>query len=364
MSLSASNEPSDVHWERRYLLSSPASETKMANSICRNVCSENSLTGALLNLSTEARELYLSTEVPRLENPPSSLEFQRNWVTPNIPVVINNVFNHWPALGKWNSDYLREKIGHTSVTVAVTPNGYADAVVGDKFVMPEERKMKFVTFLDVLCGNVKDHGIFYVQKQNSNLSEEFQELYREVGCDISWATEAFGKRPDAVNFWMGDKRAITSLHKDHYENLYCVISGKKTFTLFPPTDLPFIPYGLYTPARYKEKETGEFDILDEIISFNESSTTEFSPSPKVPWIPIDPLDPDLTKYPGFAKTHQITCTVNAGETLYLPSLWFHHVQQSHGCIAVNFWYDMEYDIKYNYFKLLESLTSLLNRQSK
>lgn len=64
--------------------------------------------------------------------------------------------------------------------------------------------------------------------------------------------------------------------------------------------------------------------------------------------------------------------------LYLPSLWFHHVQQSHGCTAgrsqprprspapftpvltclssVNFWYDMEYDIKYNYFQLLESLS--------
>lgn len=24
--------------------------------------------------------------------------------------------------------------------------------------------------------------------------------------------------------------------------------------------------------------------------------------------------------------------------------------------AVNFWYDMEYDIKYNYFQLLESLS--------
>lgn len=27
------------------------------------------------------------------------------------------------------------------------------------------------------------------------------------------------------------------------------------------------------------------------------------------------------------------CSVKAGEMLYLPSLWFHHVQQSHGCVA-------------------------------
>ena len=28
--------------------------------------------------------------------------------------------------------------------------------------------------------------------------------------EMSWASEAFGKDPDAVNFWMGDGRAVTS----------------------------------------------------------------------------------------------------------------------------------------------------------
>ena len=54
---------------------------------------------------------------------------------------------------------------------------------------------------------------------------------------------------------------------------------------------------------------------------------------KVPWIPVDPIDPDLDKYPDYSKTHPVTVTVHAGETLYLPSLWYHHVQQSHGCVA-------------------------------
>lgn len=34
-----------------------------------------------------------------------------------------------------------------------------------------------------------------------------------------------------------------SVHKDHYENLYCVVSGEKHFVLLPPTDRPFVPYG-------------------------------------------------------------------------------------------------------------------------
>ena len=34
-----------------------------------------------------------------------------------------------------------------------------------------------------------------------------------------------------------------SVHKDHYENLYCVVKGYKIFILIPPTDQAFIPYG-------------------------------------------------------------------------------------------------------------------------
>lgn len=318
----------------------------------------NSLTAALEYLSLEARELYLCSEVPRLEKAPSPLGFLRDWVNPNLPVVIQNAFNHWPALKKWDNAYLRDKIGEKKVTVAVTPNGYADAVLEDKFVMPEEREMHFSEFLDILEGKRKDPAIFYVQKQNSNLTSELRELSEEAALDISWATEAFGKQPDAINFWMGDERAITSMHKDHYENLYCVIKGKKIFTLLPPSDLPLIPYRLYDPARYKVTDGGNFEIIEERESPKESSTSN-----KVPWIAIDPLNPDLKTHPQYAKAKPVTCVVNAGEMLYLPSLWFHHVQQSHGCIAINFWYDMEYDIKYNYFKFVEKVSEIVSEQS-
>lgn len=53
----------------------------------------------------------------------------------------------------------------------------------------------------------------------------------------------------------------------------------------------------------------------------------------MPWIPLDPLAPDLARYPSYCQAQALRCTVRAGEMLYLPALWFHHVQQSHGCIA-------------------------------
>lgn len=49
--------------------------------------------------------------------------------------------------------------------------------------------------------------------------------------------------------------------------------------------------------------------------------------------------------------------LNAGDVLYLPSLWFHRVSQEcdneEKCIAVNYWYDMEYDLKWNYFQFIK-----------
>ena len=96
------------------------------------------------------------------------------------------------------------------MTVAVTPTGYADAVEADLFLMPEERNIKMSRFLDIIENPASASGVFYIQKQNSNLTEEFEEIIEDVEGEIPWASEAFGKKPDAVNFWMGDKRAVTS----------------------------------------------------------------------------------------------------------------------------------------------------------
>jgi len=75
--------------------------------------------------------------------------------------------------------------------------------------MPEERLLTMSEFLDTL-DNRKEDSIFYIQKQNSNFINSFSKLWLDVEVEIPWANEAFGKQPDAVNFWMGDERAITS----------------------------------------------------------------------------------------------------------------------------------------------------------
>ena len=103
---------------------------------------------------------------------------------------------------------------------------------------------------------------------------EFDGLKRDIPEEIPWCSEALGPLtpcprllvdlrpnlglpPDAVNLWIGDSRSVTSVHSgeenktsymlmtnhvngpfvlDPYENVYCVIRGKKIFTLFPPSE--------------------------------------------------------------------------------------------------------------------------------
>lgn len=153
-----------------------------------------------------------------------------------------------------------------SVQVAVTPNGYADGIAlklpekKEYFVMPEEQTMTMGEFLDHL-DHKEESRICYIQKQNSNLSRDFLELHNDVDLNtLRFASEAFNKDPDAVNFWMGDERAITSMHKDPYENIYTVISGYKDFILIPPIDIPYVPRAKFPTGNYKTNENGELCI--------------------------------------------------------------------------------------------------------
>lgn len=220
-------------------------------------------------------DLYLNQSVPYLEEPPDPLQFYHDWIGPNKPCIIRNAFSHWPALSRWTPDYLRwgnpahqhltcstsvvrgfhpllpvcrEKVGSKVISVAVTPNGYADAVNGDRFVMPEERQMSFSSVLDIIEGKVgplqnwtvssyslldwtyvniilvteapisrccswssqcfywsvmktvnrlvfqvEKCGVFYIQKQCSNLLEELPELTEDVEPHIPWMTTALGE---------------------------------------------------------------------------------------------------------------------------------------------------------------------------
>ncbi|KAB5540765.1 hypothetical protein DKX38_013739 [Salix brachista] len=322
----------------------------------------------------EVRELSLGNRIQRLDSAPTPLQFLRDYVSPNKPCIISHAISHWPALTLWpNLSYLSSSLSDSIVSLHLTPHGHADSLVPLETPQKEEtcfasahvEHVPFPCALDLVLKPEIKNLVGYLQQQNDCFQEEYSELASDCDAHIPWATEALGGcLPEAVNLWIGNHSSETSFHKDHYENLYAVVSGEKQFLLLPPTDVHRMYIKEYPAAQYSySSDTGEFRLELE------------KPQRYVPWCSVNPYPPpetketEMSKFPlYFNGPKPFHCTIKAGEILYLPSMWFHHVRQTpddNGCtIAINYWYDMQFDIKYAYFNFLQSIhygsTTLMN----
>lgn len=54
------------------------------------------------------------------------------------------------------------------------------------------------------------------------------------------------------------------MHKDPYENMYCVIAGYKDFILIPPIDMHNVPRKTYPTSVYSTNSEGEM-IIEPIL---------------------------------------------------------------------------------------------------
>eukprot|EP00002_Diphylleia_rotans_P015412 TRINITY_DN2991_c0_g1_i4.p1 TRINITY_DN2991_c0_g1~~TRINITY_DN2991_c0_g1_i4.p1 ORF type:complete len:188 (-),score=46.69 TRINITY_DN2991_c0_g1_i4:161-724(-) len=165
-------------------------------------------------LCSDANELFISSECAVIHEKPTPLQFMRDYVATNTPVLIKGGASHWSAVSKWTNNYLRRIAGDLDITVDATPNGYGDNIVetedGLRFVKPEERRVKFAAFIDALerYRSIVDDEldddvdeVVYAQHQNSSFLTEFQPLWNDVDAEIDFASQAFNAAPEAVNFW-------------------------------------------------------------------------------------------------------------------------------------------------------------------
>ncbi|KAL6008647.1 Lysine-specific demethylase jmj32 [Asimina triloba] len=279
----------------------------------------------IAGLWKEVRELSLglATSIDRLHQPPSPLHFLKNYVSPNKPCIISNAIRHWPAFSTWpNPNHLLAHSDHL-VSVHLTPHGRADALVPHPlhpsssalcFASAHVQSMPFPLALHHIASPPFPNYVPYAQDQNDCFRSQYSFLAPDVDAHIPWATEAFGCLPEAVNLWIGSHRSETSFHKDHYENMYAVVSGEKHFLLLPPTDVHRMYIRRYPAARYSfSQETGEFSLELE------------SPPRYVPWCSVNPYpsspseaEQQMSSFPlYFNGPKPFECTVKAGEILYL-----------------------------------------------
>jgi len=356
--------------------------------------------------------------IAELEHPPDSITFLRDFVHPNIPCVINNAIpstqdNDTPLT--MTLDDIIDIVGeNTKLTVDITPDGHGDCVRtvveeecnnSDRhhtkntpqqhriFVKPHEQNTEIRQFRDMLrrCGSItissndvtagdlkhyplchnKDHqtiehldeesfnepAVVYYSRQNDCLRTELSTLSKLFPPTIQFAQEAFGTgSPDAINIWMGNERSVSSMHKDHYENLFYVCSGQKEFILCPPSDVVFL--------HESEFDTGTFCPTDDsswAVVADNSNDKEDREQNKTKWIEPNikeymEEDSESHKFPLLSKAHPIKVLVNEGQMIYIPSLWYHRVTQTCETIGINYWYDMKFDsLNWCYFNFLQNL---------
>lgn len=146
-----------------------------------------------------------------LEKPPSALQFSR-LVRISRPAVIKGF--EVPASKAWSNEYLIDRMGSRKISIAVTPNGLADAIIrgpDDKiyFTEPLVEQMTMTQFLSKISSdsNVECSEVHYLQSQNGNLYSglyfeengldsfsEFEPLRSDIPADISWCTDVFAQR--------------------------------------------------------------------------------------------------------------------------------------------------------------------------
>lgn len=111
--------------------------------------------------------------------------------------------------------------------------------------------------------------------------------------------------------WLGNT-ITTPAHFDESNNIACVVAGKRRFTLFPPEQVSNLYIG----------------------------PLDFAPTP-TPISMVDFSAPDFERYPRFrnALAAAQVAELGPGDALYIPTLWWHHVQ-SNGVlnILVNYWW--------------------------
>ena len=114
-----------------------------------------------------------------------------------------------------------------------------------------------------------------------------------------------------ARIWLGN--AITTpTHLDEWNNLACVAAGRRRFTLFPPEQIGNLYIG----------------------------PLDFAPT-GAPMSLVRLDQPDFERFPQFraALAAAVTAELAAGDALFIPPLWWHHVESLEPFnLLVNYWW--------------------------
>lgn len=226
-----------------------------------------------------------------------------------IPLVLKDFGSEWPIVNAAKVsdiaviEYLRQNYARVPITTCIVPakdNGrifYNSDMSGFNFSANLE---SFDTFSKLLLNESYSNNPRGIYMPSTDVSKWFPGIDRNNKAGI--------EKLDPIKLlWIGNRTKVAA-HYDVTSNLACCVAGRRRFTLFPPEQIA----NLY-PGPLEFAPGGQ-----------EISLVNFS-------------DPDFSRFPRFAdaiKTAQ-TAELSVGDALFLPGMWWHHVE---GLDAVNILY--------------------------
>ncbi len=227
------------------------------------------------------------TPVDRVSNI-NSKEFKESYFKPLRPLIIEDMAKSWPALEKWTPDFFKTEHGDKQVKV------YDDNfVVPGKKYMSVARTIPLSEYIDQVTNTSQNLRMFLY-----NIKSEIPEMVD----DIIFPDLVDDLSKKFVFMFFGCKGSVTQMHFDIDMShvFHTAISGKKTITLFPFEQGKQLHRYPFTCRSY-----------------------------------VDVHNPDFEQYPGLKDVKGFQVTMEPGETLFIPSGYWHHLVYDEACLAIS-----------------------------
>jgi hypothetical protein len=211
----------------------------------------------------------------------SAEAFLRDHYAAARPVIIEGELDDWPALGLWNPDYLKRKVGPAPVEF----QGQRD--VNPSFELQKDvhrRKLPFDSYIDLIAGKPGNHA--YITAYNSGGNGAALTPLQEDVRPLSKFLSGQAGMP-----WIGPLGTFTPLHFDLTNNMIVQVVGSKRFIMVPPSESRLL-------YNHRHVFSAVHDIADEAA---------------------------LDRYPLAREAMTYEFDLEAGELLFIPIGWWHQV---------------------------------------
>ena len=238
-------------------------------------------------------------------------QFEAEIVPRNEPAVFRGLVSHWPATAAAtiSSQSLRGYLSRLDRGAQVR-TFVGDAAMGGRFFYRPQldgfnfgiADASFSQLLEVLSNESENRHIYMGSTLTGGILPGFE---KENPLDL------IASKPTEPRIWIGNSSRIAP-HFDESDNIACVVSGTRRFTLFPPEQV----HNLYPGP------------IDTTVAGQPTSL-------------VDLADPDLEQFPRFleALEYAQSAELEPGDAIYIPAMWWHGVEARGSFnVLVNYWW--------------------------